>query len=131
MNKDSTRPTKDKGINGAQMCLVIKEHQATYPDPITMRAGDTVELSGKEDSWNGWIWIWCTNQQGKSGWVPKGHVEQIGDIWRARFAYDAIELSVHVGEELTVDKEESGWAWCTNQQGESGWIPVENIGCGP
>jgi uncharacterized protein YgiM (DUF1202 family) len=109
------------------MAKVTKSHQQSYADPITMRAGDTVEISGKEDNWNGWVWIWCTNQQGKSGWVPKSYVELSGSTGRARCDYDAIELSVSVGEEVLIEKEESGWVWCINRDGKRGWVPVENI----
>ena len=41
--------------------------------------------------------------------------------------YEATELSVSVGEELIMGKEESGWIWCTNQDGESGWVPAEHV----
>jgi hypothetical protein len=41
--------------------------------------------------------------------------------------YDATELSVEVGEKLTMGEEESGWAWCTNREGRRGWVPLEHL----
>jgi len=72
-----------KAHSGSRTCRVITDYQATYADPITMRASETVEFEGKEDNWNGWIWLWCTNSKGKSGWVPKSYLEQIDTLWRA------------------------------------------------
>jgi hypothetical protein len=28
---------------------------------------------------------------------------------------------------LTIFQEPHGWYWCMNAEGESGWIPVENV----
>ena len=41
--------------------------------------------------------------------------------------YEATELSVSVGEELRMGKEESDWIWCTNQKGKSGWVPADHV----
>jgi Variant SH3 domain len=56
---------------------VTAEHVASYNDPITMRANDELTLSDKEDNWHGWTWIWCTNQAGKSGWVPAENIAML------------------------------------------------------
>ncbi len=119
---------EDRGTNTSQTYCVTKAYKAVYPDPITMRADDMIEVSDKEDDWQGWTWVWCTNQGGKSGWVPKGYVIQDKKgIWRARYDYSAMELSVEVEERVEVSQQESGWVWCTNERGASGWVPVENV----
>jgi hypothetical protein len=41
--------------------------------------------------------------------------------------YDATELSADVGEELAASQEESGWIWCTNRAGRTGWVPLDNV----
>jgi hypothetical protein len=104
-------------------------HQASYPDPIAFHIDDEVDVTDKEENWHGWIWIWCINQQGKAGWVPSAYiVRQDGSNKGVALCdYDARELSVAVGEEVSVQKAESGWLWCINQQGQSGWVPAENI----
>jgi len=106
---------------------VLADYQAAYSDPITMHVGEELQLNGIKDNWQGWIWLWCTNQAGKSGWVPEGYVEQAGNKGIALFDYDAIELSVSIGEMLSIEKEESGWFWCFTQHGKSGWVPAEHV----
>ena len=118
---------EDKGTNTPQTYCVTKAHRASYSDPITMRADDIIEVSDKEDDWQGWTWVWCTNEGGKSGWVPKGYVVPDEGVWRARYDYSAMELSVEVEERVEVSQQESGWVWCTNERGASGWVPVENV----
>jgi uncharacterized protein YgiM (DUF1202 family) len=97
-----------------------------YTDAIVMRTGDQVTLSEKESEWTGWIW--CTHSSNdKSGWVPEQYIERVGDKATALVDYDAQELAAQAGEELTATQEESGWVWCTNQQGESGWVPLAHL----
>ena len=75
------------------------------------------------------MWIWCTDQRGKSGWVPKDGIDFHANstIGIARYDYAATELTVAVGDELVVEREESGWLWCTDQRGKSGWIPAAHV----
>ncbi|HLG79099.1 MAG TPA: SH3 domain-containing protein [Ktedonobacteraceae bacterium] len=108
------------------------DHQASYADPIVVHAGEVVIVSAKEDRWQGradWIWVWCTALDGKSGWVPGTYLLRDGENGRVRYDYSARELTVAAGEVVTLAVEESGWAWCTNQQAQSGWVPVANLAC--
>jgi len=114
------------------MYQVIADYQALYPDPLSVMAGEPLEISERVEYWNenpDWIWLWCTDQRGKSGWVPKDaidfHASSTTGI--ARYDYAATELTVAVGDELVVEREESGWLWCTNRQGKSGWVPADHI----
>jgi hypothetical protein len=103
----------------------MDEYQAAYPDPLVMRAGEVLAIVEKESEWRGWLW--CTNQQGESRWVPEAFVEQRGATCVMLCDYDSTELSVHVGEELVVEQEVADWFWCTNCSGQSGWVPKENL----
>jgi len=128
----SQHDIRSTGKHPRRECRVIAEYQKSNPDPIIMRKGDEVELTGKEDHWQGrpdWVYIWCTNQHGQSGWVPKPYIEQQGTKGTARFDYNATELTAHTGETLIAGQEESGWMWCANQHGQSGWVPIANIEC--
>lgn len=108
-------------------CHVIVAYQAAYPDPLVVRAGEELTVGEKDSEWEGWLW--CTDAAGKSGWVPEGYVERRGARCTAIVDYDGTELSVRVGEELLGGSEESGWIWCTNQAGQSGWVPAEHVSC--
>src|ERR1700737_1800209 len=121
MSNESEARANPKTNGQPRMYRVIVDYQASYPDPLSMRAGETLEISEKVDYWNGnpdWMWVWCTDQRGKSGWVPKGgikfHANNTTGI--ARYEYAATELTVAVGDELVVEREESGWLWCTDHQ---------------
>ena len=41
--------------------------------------------------------------------------------------YEATELTVFIGDELVIEKEESGWVWVSNVEGKKGWIPLKII----
>ncbi len=104
---------------------VISVYQKAYADPIRMKAGDELSIGAKESEWPGWIW--CTSRDGKSGWVPAKYVDRQSNTGVALYDYDARELSVSAGQVLSLGQAESGWVWCTNPEGQSGWIPLECI----
>jgi uncharacterized protein YgiM (DUF1202 family) len=41
-----------------------------------------------------------------------------------RCDYDAIELTIHKGDVLTVLKRESDFYWARNEKEQEGWIPI-------
>jgi ribosomal protein S18 acetylase RimI-like enzyme len=79
----------------------------------------------KESEWPGWVW--CVNQADQGGWVPRRYLEVVGGQGRMLWDYEATELTVETGDALTVFKEESGWLWCANAQGERGWVPRAHV----
>jgi hypothetical protein len=111
--------------NQRQICRVVRKYQSPYSEPLVISAGEELAISEKESEWSGWIW--CTNRDGKSRWVPDKYVERKGDMGIALCDYEATELSVSVGEELRMGKEASGWIWCMNQKGQSGWVPEDHV----
>ena len=110
-----------------RVCRAIAAYRSPYSGPFVLHPGDPLTIGDRKSEWSGWLW--CTDRRGESRWVPEAYVERRGDIGMALCDYDATELSVQVGEELLVDREESGWIWCTNRRGKSGWVPVENLDC--
>ena len=117
----------------ARRCRVVKAYQAEFPDPIAVEAGETLAVHAEKIStWEqnpAWIWLWCTDLRGKSGWTPKNVIQMdaSGQSGTARVAYDARELTIAVGQELTIEREESGWLWCQDQQGRRGWVPISHV----
>ncbi|MCJ7431873.1 MAG: SH3 domain-containing protein [Anaerolineales bacterium] len=105
---------------------VIADYQAPYADPIRVNAGDEVMVnSDKYTDIPGWVW--CTDRDGKSGWVPKTYLEYSGKAGKMLCDYNAIELTVHVGEILAVHKAESDFYWVTNQKELQGWVPIAHV----
>jgi uncharacterized protein YgiM (DUF1202 family) len=109
-------------------CSVVAAYESAYTEPLVFSAGEAVAVSEKESEWSGWLW--CTNRAGKSRWVPEKYVKRTGAACVLLCDYEATELSVSVGEALTMEKEESGWIWCTNQAGQSGWVPADHVVAG-
>ncbi len=108
-----------------KMGRVILAYESAYPDPLTLKAGDHVTVGRRDTQWPGFVW--CTDRAGQGGWVPDSILERQGEQGILRRDYDATELTAAVGEQLTVNLEESGWLWCTNARGQNGWIPADNV----
>jgi uncharacterized protein YgiM (DUF1202 family) len=36
-------------------------------------------------------------------------------------------MEAPAGAVVTVERAESGWYWCQNQQGERGWLPIDQV----
>ncbi|MGO8951127.1 MAG: SH3 domain-containing protein [Ktedonobacterales bacterium] len=113
---------------------VVKARQPENPDPLSVKAGEKIAVSEREDAWEGnpeWIWVWCTDPRGKSAWAPADLLEAVKGHGRsrarARYDYDAVELAVAAGDEVLVDSEKNGWYWSANAQGECGWVPIDHI----
>ena len=63
--------------------------------------------------------------------MPVAYLERRGETMVARRDYDAVELAVQAGDDLIVTREESGWLWCTNRRGASGWVPAAAVALRP
>lgn len=106
-------------------CRVTKAYKSAYPEPWLMRSGDRFSIGKRDDKWEGWIW--CTDNQGQSRWIPDVYLRIEGDSAIALCDYDSTELSVEVGDELTILKQAADWAWCRTVNGQEGWVPLENV----
>jgi uncharacterized protein YgiM (DUF1202 family) len=104
---------------------VIADYQSPYPSPLKVSAGEEMAIGSRKSEWPGWIW--CTTPDGQSGWMPEAYVARRGDVGTALHDYDATELSVRTGQEVATGKEESGWIWCTDRDGQSGWVPEQHL----
>ena len=80
MSNESEAGANPKTTGQSRMYQVIADYQALYPDPLSVMAGEPLEVSERVEYWNenpDWIWLWCTNRQEKSGWVPADHITEI------------------------------------------------------
>ncbi len=106
---------------------VVKSHTRSYDDPLRVRKGAVVKIS-KRDLWNDrYPWLWGTADDGKEGWIPESWVEVEGEKATLLRDYNAVELTVTLGENLTIIDESSGWYWVQNVRREFGWVPVECV----
>ena len=106
-------------------CRVIEKYESPYTDPLLITKGEILSIGEKESEWSGWIW--CTNKDGESRWVPESYLEIHGNTCKAKQDYNATELNVKTGEVLIIKEEEAEWFWVINQEGKSGWVPIKNV----
>ena len=104
---------------------VIVDYKSPYSDSFKIQEGETVQIGNRESEWPGWVW--CKNKGGMERWIPRNYLDIQGNLGVMNQDYEATELNVSVGEELVIEKEESGWVWVTNKRGEKGWVPMENV----
>jgi len=107
-------------------CFVVESWVASYPDPIQARAGDALELDGREDLWDGHRWLWAKHADGKEGWVPDAIASE-AHPFTATETYSALELSCTKGQALTALRVLHGWVWCLDEAGQRGWVPLRNL----
>ncbi len=118
-------PFKDNLIEGFD-CSVIESWTATYPDPIQVVEGEPIELDGRSDVWDGHTWLWAKSRNGKEGWIPDCIVSDTDPV-TATENYTAVELTCQKGETLRGEKVRHGWVFCSNRNGQRGWVPERNI----
>ena len=80
-------------------------------------------LSGRQDVWEGHVWVWGTDASGRSGWVPDDLCVTEGDKVVAASDYTAQELTVQVGQVVTGGAATHGWTFCRDHDGDTGWVP--------
>lgn len=59
---------------------VIESYQIAYPNPIKLKAGDTVSIEKwepKDSEWAGWAF--CVDQRGIKGWVSETYLRVEGN----------------------------------------------------
>jgi uncharacterized protein YgiM (DUF1202 family) len=107
--------------------LIIAPHAPKFTQFMKVKAGEIVTVGKEDNEYPGWLW--CTDSHGISNWVPKEFLKITADPSRAEFLvdYDATELTVQVGETVTVYSEQSGWLWCLTASGKYGWVPKECV----
>ena len=107
---------------------VARDYTPQYPDPITVRAGDRVQVGRDDPEWPGWRW--CTGPDGRAGWVPEQLIQSDGVAAIMLRDYTARELRVQAGMEVGVGESMNGWVWATDAEGHPGWIPESYLGPG-
>jgi hypothetical protein len=121
MKSSKSQPSTDAQTTGRVIC----DYQTPYGDPLIVGAGEQLTISERASEWTGWIW--CTNREGRSRWVPEKYVERSGNTCVALRDYDATELTVSLGDTLIISNQEAGWLWCTNEKGQRGWVPADRV----
>ena len=104
---------------------VVQDYQAFDPDPPEFTTGEVVQVGEKDTRWP--AFVRCRNRAGKAGWVPEIFIERDEDTGVVNVDYSAVELTVRIGDALTLEREVGGWFWAIDRDGRRGWVPAECI----
>ncbi|WP_425955639.1 SH3 domain-containing protein [Xylanimonas sp. McL0601] len=104
--------------------VVTSDHVIPDRPPIEPRPGDRADVGEQSTDWPAFVLV--TTASG-SGWVPERYLDDERPTATVLHPYDTRELPASAGERLTVieDDAESGWSWCANTAGRTGWVPHE------
>ena len=90
--------------------------------PVCLKKGETVDLGMEDKVWAGWVW--ASNAEGRGTYMPVTSLERLGaDQATVVEEFQAVDLSLKKGEEVTALRETCGWFWCRNSDGAEGWVP--------
>jgi len=107
---------------------VVRDHKSPYLGPILFQEGEEVKVGQefKEDpDWKDWIW--CEGKNNNHAWVPRQYISIAGTSGTLNRDYNAMELSVRVGEELVVYETVNGFVMSEKPDGTKGWVPMKNL----
>ncbi|WP_119165423.1 peptide-binding protein [Algihabitans albus] len=101
---------------------VVQAYRRPYEAPFRAEAGAAVRPDfGPKTDIEGWIW--AEDPEGRGGWTPLAWLDRSAEPWRLTRDFDALELTVAEGEEVTLHFAESGFVLATTADGETGWLP--------
>jgi hypothetical protein len=104
---------------------VNKDYKRSNDDPISFERGESIIVERSDPNYPGWFW--CTDKRGKSGWVHESFIEQEDYRHIATEDYNALELTVKVGDELIGEDERGGWLLAVTSDDRRGWVPVSHV----
>ena len=107
---------------------VIKDYESPYPHPLTFHKGEVVNLGEEFSDDLDWKdWIWCEDANGVKAWAPKQYLEISEAQGTFIRDYNAMELSLSVGDVLEVDEIVNGFGMAEKADGDRGWAPMKNL----
>lgn len=100
---------------------VVKAYIPQYPDPITFRKGERVQVRQEDSEYVGWYW--CVDMRGREGWVHKAYLSDLKGIATAVMDFTAKEAAVRPGQTVAVLYGVDGWTCVDTGDGVPGWVP--------
>jgi hypothetical protein len=106
------------------VAIVSVPYERPYEDPISLKAGAHVLIDSEKTKETDILgWSWCTGPDSRQGWVPNAWItHQHGSAQIVR-DFSALELTVNVGDRVTLHHSESGFVFVTHEDGAVGWVP--------
>lgn len=100
----------------------ISAHVVPERTPIRINIGEPVMIADRDTEWPEFVFVTCASG---SGWVPSRYLSAATGAAVVEVAYDTTELAVNAGSVVTVVErdDQSGWWWCRDDAGATGWVP--------
>jgi hypothetical protein len=92
------------------------------PFPLTLKAGDPVNLGDAHPQRAGYVW--ANDGSISAGWVPLDLIDRSQTQARALKDYCSAELATQHGERVRLvweDRTHAAW-WCESRDSERGWV---------
>ena len=110
---------------------VVIAYQSPYPQALVFPIGSHVKIVKEYQDDPQWPnWFWCVGQDETSAWVPGQFLKIDGKKGILIRNYNAVELSVRVGERLKIYEVINGFGWAENRSGDFGWVPMRHLSPG-
>jgi len=72
-------------------------------------------------------WVWCQGEKGQRAWVPTQFIDLRKETGFLNRYYNALELSLIVGDELISLDEMNGFIMAKKKNGKTGWAPLNYL----
>ena len=107
---------------------VIKNYESPYLGHLIFRAGEVVEVGEEFTDDPDWKdWVWCESPDGVKAWTPKQFLNIEGESGTFVRDYDARELSISVGEQISIIEIVNGFGMAEKSDGAKGWVPLKCV----
>lgn len=114
--------------------IVVKNWITDYPNPLILKLGQNAKVDNSitenNPNWQGWTW--CISDK-NAGWTPV-QILNITESVSKQYSdalvledYSAQELNIEIGDTVLGERKLNGWLWCTKDNSNFGWVPLENI----
>jgi hypothetical protein len=105
---------------------VIEDYKSPYPRPLIFHEGDIVKIGEEFSDDPDWKdWVWCEGLKNVEAWAPKQYIKIKGKKGIFNRDYNAMELSLTVGEVLEVYEIVNGFGMAEKADGSRGWAPMK------
>ena len=108
-----------------QLYRVTKEHKASFDYAFIAERGEPVSVGREDPEMPGWFW--CKNAGGLEAWIPRTHIDILGEIAVFNQPYNSSEHDAKPGEIIQYLGESFGWIECLNEEWRYGWIPAPKL----
>lgn len=97
--------------------------------PLVINPGDALTVSDEQGSGTWPAFVLVGKGGTESGWVPRRYLKRQGREAVALRHYDTTTLNPSRNEILTVIEAdvESGWLWCRDRTGRTGWFAINRL----